>query len=360
MQRSFLMSGLVMLAACVVPASARACLPGHEGVATVVRPSGPTHPANGAIVLEGWVLTWHDRFPTLEATVDGVPAALVMDEYLSEWVSDDDAYRVLAVRLVSDPTPGQVVHVTGQPCAGWGRTECPIDLTYTADAPETEALPAVASLTWDWEPVEPWGDEWATDSCGRSPSAGYVSAHVQLPTLTDPTAMLRVWVNPVGTPADRTHTLVIGEMGTPPSDRIDRAFVMGTSQVGNPGDPSRVCVHAQIVTAAARGPVVTECLPCRYGGRWSDSPLCLPPMRSCPPALEVGVPLCDPVTPDAGPASPDAGVFAPDGGAPSSPDAGPRAVRYGCAASPSARDGGGPVWLALGIFALVRRRARRG
>lgn len=133
----------------------------HRPVLESILPNGPTYPANAALVLRGHRLT-----PVgLSATIDGVPATLVLDPSISniEPVIDED-YRTLVLRL--DPTPeiGQHVALFGEPCADPEYNTCdPIDVQYVAGPPDVTPPPAIGLHPFDLERILP--GLWGCDCC---------------------------------------------------------------------------------------------------------------------------------------------------------------------------------------------------
>ncbi len=349
MHRSLVFASLAALAVAGVVEPASACSPSGGTIGSVT-PAGDTHPANAAIVIEGRVLSERG----LEATIDGEPAALMVDALRSAWNPPDQGYDRMALRLSPEPTPGQVVRVSGEACASWGGV-CPLEVAFTAGPPATEVLPPVDALWFDWGLEEPWGDPWISDSCGSFPTVAELVVHVRVPEEARDGSLLRVWATPAveGDWGARAAYLRDAE------PEVRQRIGMDAYRVGDPVTISRACVHAQLVGSAGEGPVTTTCAPCRfYDDAWlGDGPGCFGATYACPSDIAPASPsdhCVDPI-PDAG--APDAGApWSPDGGAPSPADAGAGApVTYGCAAVPTTPSS--PLGL-LGLAALAWLRRR--
>lgn len=163
MRTGALICGTIALAIVVEPASASACS-FSKGV-DFVTPDRDNHPANAAIVLVGSQLDPDG----LTATIDDVPAMLVVDEGLSTPMALTTGWHILTLQLEPQPRPGQSVRILGDVCDG----NCQIQPAWTAVAVDTQLVAPELEMSFD---LGRYVDAHVT-SCGASGSI----VHVELP-----------------------------------------------------------------------------------------------------------------------------------------------------------------------------------
>ncbi len=285
MRATPLLSFLVLVAASA-PTRASACSPQLLAQIERTRPSGDAWPANAPLVFEGGQLGLGG---SLVATIDGVPAALEIDERRSWYVPTDYGYHVLVVRLRPTPEPGQTVRVEGQLC--W--SGCALAMEYVATAPLEEDVPPIDALRWDLEEHQREENAYGEDSCGTH---WYPLAEVMTRALVPAFDALESW-HRLEVSVSRGAGEVVARRTLGPRDGYAVAnFGLGQDRVGYPADLAGLCVSARLLTLTGEGPLTTVCEPCRVRGP-TDPLSCAPAGAHCPfeapdSSLEEPPPAC--------------------------------------------------------------------
>jgi hypothetical protein len=277
---------------------AEACTP-EVGVVLSVTPTTGQHPANAAVVIQGYGLGTYG----LSATIDDSLVELELDEELSMLSQIGAGHDTVALRLSPPPNPGQRVVISGNPSAlGW---EAPGTFLVEYVADEADVTPTLPpSWWWDVTYYEPFDDPDLIDSCGFYPSAGQGAITVRLDeeATVDRPAFVRFSVSPETWPLGSSFQRVEFAM----SQEFTTGFTLYTDQLGEPVEETRLCVELELLDAAGNGSGrVERCLPCRMdlreqgtSGEW-----CRPTEHECPsedPPETPGGSCDEPQTIDAG------------------------------------------------------------
>lgn len=321
-------------------ASAWACSPGPSQVHEIWPADGETLPANAAIVFIGDSLHTHGGFEVdpLQATVNGQPASISIDDTLSLFHGAVDSYTVLAVRVDPTPVPGDVVDITGTPCAF---ESCP-SLAYQVTVGEPDQIPptGVSELWWDFVysgTTVPNPD--LPDSCGGHTPTGYFDISA---SFDSPIPAGERWF---------AHLRVVPDQGGPgdpwqykwylSTESIDRQIRFQYDEIPVYTSPTGYCVRLSVYDMAGNTVGTREqCLPCRTAASVIDG---IPdyqfyPGGDCAEGVGGGV--------DAGPGIADAG--AADAG--NAPDTG------GCSIADRTSS---TQWLVLVLLVLLMTRQAR-
>jgi MYXO-CTERM domain-containing protein len=116
---------------------ARACQPPLPGLFGSIPDDGAEHPANAAVLLEGYYIA----LDAVTVTVDGAPAVLVEQPPLP-WING------VFVRIEPQPQPGQEVILEGDFCPEPDQCE-PRSITFTATAPDLTPPAPIAAFSVD-------------------------------------------------------------------------------------------------------------------------------------------------------------------------------------------------------------------
>lgn len=326
----------------LVPRLAEACSPPLPGVSETLPVDGGSYPANAAIGLYGHGLSAEG----LAGTVDGTPVALS--------VATTPGPRRASLSLTLDPAPteGQSVHITGTACDGGGGTECDVDLTFTATAPDLDP-PTVSGGVLQYD-VHDYPNVVADGgSCMSSSDQGHY-VNVTVESVTDDYPELAYWE-------------VIGFVQGPEDVRarrtapIDGATASVSFHLANlqDVDPADVCFRVDALDPAGHRTTVAEsCAACRLVDDDDGSTLDVRPPEPAWTAADVrvGGPCDDGTATGAG-----GGPTGSGGGATSSGTGGngngpgEPTVVSGCQAGGAPSSYGG--WLAvLGALAFATRR----
>jgi len=116
---------------------ARACQPPFPGLFGSIPDHGTTHPANAAVLLEGYDIS----LDAVTVTVDGAPAALIEQPPLP-WING------VFVRIEPQPQPGQTVVIEGDFCPQPGECE-PQQIPFTATDPDLTPPAPITAFSFD-------------------------------------------------------------------------------------------------------------------------------------------------------------------------------------------------------------------
>ncbi len=262
---------------CAPPSSALACSPNLSSVTDIRPQSAGVLPANAAIVFKGFSLgtySFHGPEGELQATINGEPAELIVDEQLSAYSDHDDSFWLLAVRLQPTPSPGDTVELSGAPCI-----YNPCDsLAYqvTVGPPDLTPPPSVLDTAWEFVFEGTGVLEPNADSCGDYPWTGSFDITTTFDALSANDEWSFVDVEVVPSP-DKRYRKAWQAVWLLDALTEDRRIPIHWDQLPAYVDPAPYCVHVTVRDAAGNtGGTRKQCTPCRtaerVGGEMSYCP----------------------------------------------------------------------------------------
>lgn len=239
--------GSLLAVAALMPGRADACGAPYPELSSSIPASGDTHPANAALVFQGFSLA----LTGVSVTVDGVPAQLVETSL--------PAFSGLVANIEPRPEPGQAVVISGNFCEG---DTCEHEISFTAGPNDDEAPVAKELLfaAYDHADFVSGGGDCMSDS----DLTLYV--HADVSPQADGQAAVRYRV----TSAPGMGDFESGGLLDPDGPSV-RSISLVESQLGGVA-PTDLCVSVELVDLAGNaGEPIEVCKPCFF--RTDDSTL---------------------------------------------------------------------------------------